>query len=104
MVSSAVLLREARTRAGLTQREVSRRTGVTVSVISAYENGRREPGGDTLLRLLEGAGASVTLHSTVEASRTAAAALERVCALAMALPRRQPGALLYPSLRHLQFR
>ncbi len=99
---AAHLLRQARRLSRLTQRDLSRRTGLTTSVISAYENGRREPGADTLIRLLEGAGGSLHLHSSVEASAGAARQLERVCAMAMELPRRQPGPLTYPSLRALR--
>lgn len=51
-----VVLREARQRAGLSQAELARRAGVAQSVISAYENSRREPGMAMLARLVEAAG------------------------------------------------
>ena len=38
---------------------------------------------------------------SVEASRQAARRLELVCALAMALPAREPGPLRYPEFREL---
>ncbi|WP_420369674.1 helix-turn-helix domain-containing protein [Curtobacterium sp. L1-20] len=55
-VSAATLIRHARTRAGLTQVQLAGRAGVTQSVISTYENGRREPSLAALQRLLLAAG------------------------------------------------
>ena len=52
----AVLLRSARLRAGLTQVELALRAGVTQSVISAYESGRREPSLPMLSALVEATG------------------------------------------------
>jgi transcriptional regulator with XRE-family HTH domain len=95
------MLRDARTRAGLSQKELGRRAGVPHTLISAYENGRRVPGGDMLLRLLNAAGAHLHVTVTVEESREAAAKLEQVCAVAMALPRREPGTLQFPPFRTL---
>jgi uncharacterized protein len=57
------VLRAARTAAGLTQAELARRAGVTQSVISAYEAGRREPSVATLSRLVDAAGATLRLHA-----------------------------------------
>lgn len=102
MTTSAALLRQARTRAGLTQAQLAVRAGVPQSLISAYERGRRQPGGDMLLRLLSETGHRVELRSTVDESRTAAAKLAQACALAMALPTRDPGPLRYPSFRDLR--
>jgi predicted nucleotidyltransferase/DNA-binding XRE family transcriptional regulator len=56
------VLRNARTAAGLTQDELARRAGVTQSVVSAYEAGRREPALSTLSRLVEATGASLHLR------------------------------------------
>ena len=52
----AEVLRDARQLWGLTQAQLSTRSGVTQSVISAYERGRREPGAETFLMLIEAAG------------------------------------------------
>jgi len=95
------LLLRARRAAGLSQRALSRRTGVPQSLISAYETGDRQPGADMLLRLLRATGHEVELTNTVERSREAAARLEQVCALAMALPSRPPGKLAFPSWAEL---
>lgn len=54
--SAATLIREARVRAGLTQADLAARASVTQSVVSAYENGRREPSFDTLRRLVAATG------------------------------------------------
>jgi transcriptional regulator with XRE-family HTH domain len=55
-MNPAALLREARDRSGLTQAQVAKRAGVHVSLISAYERGRRAPGVPLLERLLAAAG------------------------------------------------
>ena len=50
------LLREARQRAGLTQRTLAERAGTAQSVVARIENGQTSPSTNTLLRLLEAAG------------------------------------------------
>jgi predicted nucleotidyltransferase/DNA-binding XRE family transcriptional regulator len=55
------LLRQARRGAGLTQAELAARAGVTQSVISAYESGRRQPSIPVLRRLVEAAGAELIM-------------------------------------------
>ncbi|HEX9033229.1 MAG TPA: helix-turn-helix domain-containing protein [Streptosporangiaceae bacterium] len=54
--SAAAVLRAARKRAGLSQVELAARAGVTQSVISAYESGRRQPSLATLAALVEASG------------------------------------------------
>lgn len=54
--SPGALIREAREAAGLSQRELARRGGTSQPTISAYEQGRKVPSADTLLRLVEATG------------------------------------------------
>ena len=49
-------MRQARTRAGLSQAELAARAGVTQSVISIYESGGRQPALPTLAALIEATG------------------------------------------------
>ena len=60
-VTAAALLRQARLRAGLSQVELATRAGVTQSVISAYEAGRREPALATLATLVDATGYELTV-------------------------------------------
>jgi transcriptional regulator with XRE-family HTH domain len=59
---AAGLLWLARDKAGLTQAGLARRVGVPASMVSAYENGRRQPTIPTLLRLLKAAGFELRMH------------------------------------------
>ena len=54
--SAAQLLRDARVRAALTQRELAQRAGTAQSVIARIESGATSPAWDTLSRLLAAAG------------------------------------------------
>jgi transcriptional regulator with XRE-family HTH domain len=56
MGAAADLLRTTRLRAGLSQAELAQRAGVPRSVLSAYERAHRDPGAETLARLLHAAG------------------------------------------------
>ena len=58
--SSGRLLREARTRAGLSQTDLARRAAVPQSVISEYEAGRRQPSLTTLSKLISATGHRLT--------------------------------------------
>jgi predicted nucleotidyltransferase/DNA-binding XRE family transcriptional regulator len=66
--TAAEIIRDARLRAGLTQVELAARAGVTQSVISTYENGRREPSLVALQRLVLAAGftTAIDLHPVEE--------------------------------------
>src|SRR6266566_2958172 len=59
MPTAATLLRQARTRAGLSQRALARRAGTAQSVIARIESGQSSPTWETLGRLLEAAGYEV---------------------------------------------
>jgi transcriptional regulator with XRE-family HTH domain len=95
---AGALLREARARAGLSQAELARRAGVSRSVLSVYESGRREPGSEALSRILAATGFRLGLQPSVREMDDARAAriLEQVLELAEALPGRRRGALRYP--------
>ncbi|WP_460683016.1 helix-turn-helix domain-containing protein [Modestobacter lapidis] len=54
--SAGSLVREARRRAGMTQTQLADRAGITQSVVSAYESGRREPSLPVLLSLIAATG------------------------------------------------
>lgn len=54
--TSGRLLRAARQRAGLTQRELARCAGTSQSVVARIEQDRTDPGTATLARLLAAAG------------------------------------------------
>ena|SRR5688572_3988870 len=56
MPTPAKLLRDARTRAGLSQRELARRAGTAQSVVARIERGQTSPTWETLERLLAVAG------------------------------------------------
>jgi transcriptional regulator with XRE-family HTH domain len=52
--SAGRLVSEARTRAGISQRELARRSGVPGPVVNAIERSRRQPSVPTLAKLLRG--------------------------------------------------
>src|SRR6266508_4252595 len=60
MPTAATLLRQARTRAGLSQRALAKRAGTSQSVIARIEAGLTSPTWDTLERLLAAANYEVS--------------------------------------------
>ena len=60
-MTAAGLLRRARTASGLSQSELARKAGVTQSVISVYEAGRRQPSVPTLAALIAATGYELDL-------------------------------------------
>src|SRR6266568_1527178 len=64
MTTPATLLRQARARAGLSQRALARRAGTAQSVIARIESGQTSPTWETLERLLEAAG--VQMRAQIE--------------------------------------
>ena len=64
MTTAASLLRQARTRAGLSQRAIARRAGTAQSVVARIESGQTSPTWETLERLL--AAANVDLSAQLE--------------------------------------
>lgn len=102
----ALVLRDARRRARLTQIELARRAGTSQATISAYERGRKEPSVETLSRLLAATGtrltatpasAPVVRPSKAQVMR-AGRALVDVMLLAEALPTRHARELRFPPL------
>ena len=59
---SSNVLRQARVISGMSQIEVARKSGINQSVISDYERGKREPGADTFLQLLDILGVGIDLR------------------------------------------
>jgi len=57
--TAGTLLVLARQQAGLSQRELAERAGVTQSEIARIESGRREPSIPTIQRILAGAGLEI---------------------------------------------
>jgi transcriptional regulator with XRE-family HTH domain len=53
---AGALLRQARVRAGLSQRELAARARTAQSVVARVESGLTSPGAETLTRLIEAAG------------------------------------------------
>lgn len=97
--TGALLVREMRTNAHLTQAELARRAGMPRSVINAYERGTRQPRADALARI---AGAADMELRAVPRPRVdfekAGRILAQVLDLAEALPQRRRGPLAYPVL------
>jgi uncharacterized protein len=67
-VNPAQLIRDVRRRQGLTQAQLARRAGTTQPVISAYEHGRRDPGYETLRKLVEAAGEQLHVDALASTS------------------------------------
>ena len=63
-MSAATYVNQARRAAGLSQRELSRRTGVPQSAIARIERGLQVPRADTLERLLKACGFELRLGPT----------------------------------------
>jgi transcriptional regulator with XRE-family HTH domain len=106
-MDSAMLIRTARRRHGLTQAQLAARIGTSQPVISAYEHGTRDPSTGTLRRIVAGTGERLELGLAVRASDAStlptpqahAEALVDVLLLADAIPARRPsGRLAFPRI------
>jgi transcriptional regulator with XRE-family HTH domain len=80
-------LRELRKRAGLTQAEVASRVGIPVTVLSAYECGRRQPSLYVAGRIIDAIGFDVRFAPRPDAAVQSRRLVE-VLTLAEALPYR----------------
>ena len=70
---AALLLRDARAKAGLSQRELARRASTAQSVVARIEGGQTSPSWDTLKTLLFAAGFGVAAQLTGPAGEPAGA-------------------------------
>jgi predicted nucleotidyltransferase/DNA-binding XRE family transcriptional regulator len=61
-MDGATVLRSARLRSHLTQGQLAARAGITQSVVSAYESGRRQPSVPTLTALIAATGFELDLQ------------------------------------------
>jgi transcriptional regulator with XRE-family HTH domain len=62
--SAYAICREARRRAGVSQRELAKRAGVSPSTVTRIERGRMEPTFDLLTRLVEACGQELRIRIT----------------------------------------
>jgi len=69
MGRAAEVIRDARARAGLTQVELARRSGIAQNVISDYERGKREPSFGTVDVLMNAAGLTIEYAPLSELER-----------------------------------
>ena len=99
-MEASSLVRRARTRAGLSLRELARRAGTSHSTLSAYETGRKVPTVETLDRIVRAAGyvAGVDLEPDVGGPDRAARGRElvEVLELAAMFPARHAPTLEFP--------
>jgi transcriptional regulator with XRE-family HTH domain len=97
------LIAQIKHRSGLSQAELARRSGLTPSVLSAYEHGRRQPSVSALARIARAAGLelAVTPLSDEAALERAGRILIDVIGLADNMPSRDRGELRYPPLIRL---
>lgn len=61
MFDAGAVIRRSRELAGLSQRELGHRAGVTQPVVSAYEGGRRAPSMAVFVRLVEASGSVLVI-------------------------------------------
>src|SRR5688500_6802525 len=93
MYSAAEVIRVARRTGGLSQRELSDRSGVSQPNIAAYENGSRAPSLAMLERLVESCGQQIRLQLE---PRWADVDRDIVAVLAGTAHERMSGAAFYP--------
>lgn len=67
-MTPARVIRDVRRRRGLTQDQLARRAGTSQPVISAYEHRRRDPGYETLRKLVEAAGEQLRVDAVAPVS------------------------------------
>lgn len=92
------LIRTARASAGMTQRQLAAATGIAAQTLSAYENGARDPGSETLAKVLRAAGRELT---SVPVRSAQSRHVELVMQMADALPKRGDAEMGFPPFRSL---
>lgn len=106
-MQAAALLRNVRTRNGLTQGAVAARAGTSQPVISAYEHGRRDPSIATLERLVRAAGETLEIGARRRSEQDLPPPVDLdhhnrrlldVLSLADAIPHRRTGTLEFPRI------
>jgi transcriptional regulator with XRE-family HTH domain len=100
---AAELIGEICRESGLSRAEMSRRAGISRSVLSAYEHARRQPSVAALARIAAAAGLEVRVVPATDAQALAHAGevLAQVLDLAEMLPSRPRRELAYPPLIRL---
>ncbi len=93
--TAALLLRGTRDELGWSQRRLAERSGVAISTLSLYENGHRDPGTETLVRLLRVMGRELVSVPRAAQSRH----VEMVMELVDALPQRHAEQMGFPPFR-----
>jgi transcriptional regulator with XRE-family HTH domain len=98
-MSSASLITDMRTRRGVTQADLARRSGIPRTAINAYEGGHRVPTAATLIRLAEACGLQLraTARPELDLQRNDQT-LQMALDFAELLPSRRRGALTFPGL------
>ena len=99
----AASLRHARSRSGLSQRELAEQARTSQAAVSAYESAGKLPSVPTAQRLLAATGCTLAVadapgRRTTADLRRSGERLADVLALAEALPFRRPGPLRFPRL------
>jgi transcriptional regulator with XRE-family HTH domain len=97
------LLGEIRRKSALSQAELARRSGLSQSVLSAYEHGRRQPSVSALVRIARAAGLELELGAPSDEANLERAGkiLINVIELADNMPSKDRGELAYPPLIRL---
>src|SRR5215218_10087504 len=98
--SAASLVEETLRQSGLSQAELARRAGIPRSVLNAYIRGSRQPGADSLLRIVAAGGMELRAaprKPPVDPER-ASRILVQVLELAEALPFRPRAEIHFPPL------
>ena len=96
--TAGTLIRECRSASGMTQRQLAAASGVAAPTLSAYENGLRDPGAETLAKVLRATGRElVAVPSRSARSRH----VELVMEMTDVLPKRLEAEMRFPPFRTL---